>query len=218
MTGNNDGNGQGLPDRSAEKSTKDRILDVSIDLFAQKGFDAVTMQEIADAVGIKKASLYYHFAGKDQILQDILGLPMQQLGNIGPPEMGTEEGIVAMGVDKFFTAARDVVLTWMDAPYVEKVLRIMFVEMYHSDQIKKFYSKFAQDALVFWEQNFTIMIKNKLIRPMDPKVLTEEYLSFYTHAWMNYFLYQYGTVGSFRQEYQGRIDNHTAFIISSIKA
>ena len=58
-----------------EKGTRARILDVSIDLFAQKGFDAVSVQEIADAVGIRKASLYYHFSSKDQILRSILGTP-----------------------------------------------------------------------------------------------------------------------------------------------
>ena len=103
----------------AEKSTRERILDVSIDLFAQKGFDAVTMQEISDAVGIKKASLYYHFSSKDQILEMILEYPMQLLGTAAPEDAGTEDQIVSIGLEGFMTMAQDIVLRWMEAPYVE---------------------------------------------------------------------------------------------------
>lgn len=37
-----------------------------------QGYEATSMREIADALGIKKASLYYHFAGKEQIVRSLL--------------------------------------------------------------------------------------------------------------------------------------------------
>ncbi len=43
-----------------EKNTKEKIFEASIDLFSEKGFDAASMREIAEMVGIKKASLYSH--------------------------------------------------------------------------------------------------------------------------------------------------------------
>lgn len=221
MSGNNDGVEQALDDKTVERTTKERIFDVSIDLFAQKGFDAVTMQEIADAVGIKKASLYYHFSSKEQILENILQYPMQRLGDIGGPAGVDNEGlIVSLGPEGFLTMSQEVVLKWIEAPYVEKILRIIFVELYHNERIKSFFGNSILSAAgVFWEQNFTIMLKHKLIKPADPKVLTGEYLSFFSHTWMEYFLYRYGkTAGSFRQEYEDQISQHTAFMVSAIKA
>ena len=41
---------------SGEVTTKERILNVAIDLFAVKGFDAVSLREIAEAAGVRKAS------------------------------------------------------------------------------------------------------------------------------------------------------------------
>jgi TetR/AcrR family transcriptional regulator len=41
-------------------------------LFANQGFDGTTLQEIADAVGIRKPSLLYHFASKDELRQAVL--------------------------------------------------------------------------------------------------------------------------------------------------
>ncbi len=221
MAGKSDRIDQAFLDKSSEGNTRARIFDASIDLFAQRGFDAVTMQEIADAVGIKKASLYYHFSSKDQILEKILEYPMRRLGEIGGARgVDNEELIVSMGLEGFLASSQDVVLNWIDAPYVEKILRIIFVEMYHNDRIKGFFGSSILDAAgSFWEQNFTIMIKHDLIKPADPKVLTGEYLSFYSHTWLEYFLFRYGkTAGSYRQEYTDMLAQHTAFIVRSLKA
>lgn len=49
-------------------STRERILDVALDLFTEKGFDRTSLREIAERLGVTKAALYYHFASKDDIL------------------------------------------------------------------------------------------------------------------------------------------------------
>ena len=53
-------------------SPRDQILDASARLFVTQGFAATSTREIADVVGIRQASLYYHFAGKDDILGELL--------------------------------------------------------------------------------------------------------------------------------------------------
>lgn len=51
--------------------TKERIFDISIRLFAKKGFEKVSVRDIAHEAGIKAASIYNHFSGKDVILDTI---------------------------------------------------------------------------------------------------------------------------------------------------
>ena len=53
-------------------NTKEKIFNVSIDLFSKKGYDSVSLREIADGVGIKKSSIYSHYSSKEAILMDIL--------------------------------------------------------------------------------------------------------------------------------------------------
>ncbi len=48
-------------------TTKEKIKKIGFDLFAEQGYSNTSMNEIAEAVGIKKASLYAHFKGKDQL-------------------------------------------------------------------------------------------------------------------------------------------------------
>ena len=49
-------------------STKERILDAALTLFAENGYDGTSVEQIANAVGIKAPSLYKHFKGKEDIL------------------------------------------------------------------------------------------------------------------------------------------------------
>jgi TetR/AcrR family transcriptional repressor of nem operon len=44
--------------------TSSRILDVAEQLVQRRGFNAFSFQDVADTLGIRKASLHYHFAGK----------------------------------------------------------------------------------------------------------------------------------------------------------
>lgn len=52
--------------------TKEKILDVSRRLYASYGYEGTTMTMIATEVGIRKPSLYSHYAGKEQIFKDVL--------------------------------------------------------------------------------------------------------------------------------------------------
>ena len=52
-------------------TTKEKIIFESLRLFSQKGYDGVSMREIATVVGIKGASIYNHFKGKEEIFNAI---------------------------------------------------------------------------------------------------------------------------------------------------
>lgn len=51
---------------------KEDILSAAAQMFREKGYNAASMQDIADAVGLQKASLYHHISGKQEILLAIL--------------------------------------------------------------------------------------------------------------------------------------------------
>lgn len=54
-------------------SPREQVLEVAARLFTSKGYAATSTREIAEAVGIRQASLYYHFAGKGEIVTELLG-------------------------------------------------------------------------------------------------------------------------------------------------
>lgn len=52
--------------------SKDAILDAAAEIFSQKGYHAASMQDIARAVRLQKASLYHHVNSKQEILKALL--------------------------------------------------------------------------------------------------------------------------------------------------
>ncbi|PMB06821.1 TetR family transcriptional regulator [Fischerella thermalis CCMEE 5198] len=55
------------PPSSNQADGRGRILDVAETLFQERGYNAVAMRDIAKAVGMRQASLYYHFQNKEQL-------------------------------------------------------------------------------------------------------------------------------------------------------
>lgn len=57
---------------TAKGNTKQEILDAALELFSVQGYEATSISQLADAVGIRKASLYSHFENKQAILDALL--------------------------------------------------------------------------------------------------------------------------------------------------
>jgi AcrR family transcriptional regulator len=68
--------GVGRPRHSAPLrqgvSGREQILDAAAEMFSEQGYSAASTRRIAEAVGVKQASLYYHFASKQDILAELL--------------------------------------------------------------------------------------------------------------------------------------------------
>jgi len=63
----------------AQKSTLERLFDTAATLFWEKGYAATTTREIAAAVGIQQASLYYHIASKEDLLYQLCVSSLERL-------------------------------------------------------------------------------------------------------------------------------------------
>jgi len=59
-----------MPTRQ-ERSTRERILDIALELFSERGYDKTSLRDIAERLGTTKAALYYHFARKEDILLEL---------------------------------------------------------------------------------------------------------------------------------------------------
>ena len=63
--------------RNEDADTRTLVLDAAARLFSTQGYAAVSLRDIAAAIGIKAGSLYYHFASKDDLLAAVLNKGVQ---------------------------------------------------------------------------------------------------------------------------------------------
>jgi AcrR family transcriptional regulator len=83
-------------------ATKERILQVALDVFARYGYEGARMENIASIVGINKASLYFHFKSKEDIFRELFqsitskySLKIKQI-MIGTKDLSTKERLIAI--------------------------------------------------------------------------------------------------------------------------
>ena len=79
---------------SPNPEARERVLSVADRLFTERGYQAVTLRDIAQEVGIRHASLYYHFPhGKEELYVEVTARRMQRYRE------GLEQAIQAVGTD-----------------------------------------------------------------------------------------------------------------------
>ena len=61
--------------------TKRKIFETSMELFAKKGYDNTSIEEITATVGVAKGTLYYHFTSKEEIFNFLIQEGMKLLKN-----------------------------------------------------------------------------------------------------------------------------------------
>lgn len=61
--------------------TKRKIFETSMKLFAEKGYDATSIEEITATVGVAKGTLYYHFSSKEEIFNFLIEEGVKLLQN-----------------------------------------------------------------------------------------------------------------------------------------
>ena len=71
-----------MPDKALR--TKEKIFHVAVQLFSERGYDKVSMRDIAAAVGIKASSIYNHFCSKKELLESIYSFYTQNQERAGP--------------------------------------------------------------------------------------------------------------------------------------
>jgi AcrR family transcriptional regulator len=108
---------------AAPGGTRQRALAVALELFSREGYDAVSMREIAEELGVTKAALYHHFASKEEIARELVGGYLAALDEVvawagREPRPGLDEVLNAwvalvrtqgMGVIRFIHANQRVV-------------------------------------------------------------------------------------------------------------
>lgn len=66
-------------DAPAPQSSRQRIVATARDLFVDQGYLGVSMQQIADASGLRKASLYHHFKSKEDLFAAVMAMEMDRI-------------------------------------------------------------------------------------------------------------------------------------------
>jgi len=171
-------------------TTKERIRYEALSLFSEKGFDAVSVREIARSVGIKESSLYNHYKNKQDILDSIIceyseqgndffrNIKLLDSSSIFTVDQRTVNMYKDMTGDQLETLGLQILEHYFCDEIVVKFRKMLTIEQYRSKELKKLYREISFDSsLEFQSQLFAALMKQGLLIETDPYVLALEFFS-----------------------------------------
>ena len=165
-----------LKSQPITNSNKEKLLNTAIDLFSNKGFNAVSVRDITRGVGIKESSLYNHFKSKDEILETIFWNFRMETAKIMPPVDQLETIFTFMGPKEFLEEGLKNFKNHISDPVIEKIWLIIFLEQYRNSIARDIYlHDIVEKTLHFIEFAFSKFISLGQIKPLNPKLLAMEY-------------------------------------------
>ena len=166
-------------------NTKEKIFDVSLDLFSKKGYDSVSLREIAENVGIKKSSIYSHYPSKEAILMDIFEyftnqFEYDELLNSKDLLLSRDNEILLENPEQFYHMGSEAIKEMLSQERNLKIWKLIFIQMHYNENIRIFFqNEILVKPLLFWNGFFTILKENGIIKKeCNPKLLAKEYYSF----------------------------------------
>lgn len=159
-----------------QSATKIKILETSIHLFSQKGYNGVSIRDIIKEVGIKESSVYKHFRNKNEILETIFLNIRKEVAKICPPLNRLEDIVSDLSPRRFLEKGLEQFMDHINNPIMRKIWRILYIEQYRDPVAREIYlHDILNTTLNFLEEAFKLMQAKHLIPPLDPRTLAVEY-------------------------------------------
>lgn len=132
-----------------QEDTKGRILSAALELFSKRGYEAVTVEQIAQTVGIKAPSLYKHFKSKRDIFDSIV-CRMEQTDALRAREFGLPEAAPDEMAEEYRQASMRQLIDfskaqftyWTEDDFSSNFRKLLTLEQYRDPDMQKLYQQY----------------------------------------------------------------------------
>lgn len=172
--------------------TTNKILEEAAALFAHKGFDGVSVHEIASTVGIKESSLYNHFSSKAAILDALLDNFVKDKSTSRPSEQELNMMLDIMQPEEIF---KNLLIYFGQhvSPIFTKTAMIVTNEKYRNQKAAEIYYRYVvKDSVDYYENLIRRMINKGLVKKVDARRFAEQYNYSYIALTKEYFMAENG--------------------------
>ncbi len=135
--------------------TKERILNEALKLFAEKGYEATGVTDIAESVGIKAPSLYKHYKSKkdifDGIIERVSEMDKEQAKEHEMPEEtieAAEDSYKNVPFEKICEFTKAMFLHWTEEDFSGCFRKLVTLEQYKSPEMGKLYQQYISGGPV----------------------------------------------------------------------
>lgn len=170
-----------------KRNTKEDIQKVALDLFSTQGYEATSMSQIADAIGICKASLYSHFNSKQEILDSILNKVLDEYDNKSIFYQKKEIGFIDYSkvVDRITSDIKKQIKYIIHDNLISKGRKMLTIEQFRNPLLSSLQTKQNySDVMSYYTQLMTKLIDQEILCKNDPQIMAAQFCLPIT-VWIN---------------------------------
>jgi AcrR family transcriptional regulator len=198
-------------------STRQRLFEAAVELFAQRGYGSVSIREITRAVGIKESSFYNHYASKELLLSAILETFQAEYRKALPPEEMLDELVRLRDPAEFWRRGAGLFKATLSTPLMKQMNRILNLEQYHNPLARQIILEdILQRPMRFTELVFRKFIEQGKIKPYDPALLAREYQYPIYALFIHYLVLD--AAGEDTTAIESQIEDHIQFFSELVRA
>ena len=168
-----------------QEDTRQKILNKALELFSTRGYDSVSVGEIANAVGIKAPSLYNHFSGKQAIFDAIVESTAAQYeadtDKIDIHVQDVKQDIpifTEITEDALFEKVRQIFKYSLHNETISRFRRMMTIEQFRSPELAALYSqRYVSRILDYHAGIFRALIATGELQAGEPDALAMMYVA-----------------------------------------
>ena len=169
-------------------NTKQEILKASLELFSVQGFEATSISQIADAVGIRKASLYSHFDSKQAILDAIVKEVLQQYGEhsiFARANWEKDAGNLPLTADEAVRMIQGQIRYILHDPAISRSRKMLVIEQFQNPSLAKLQTKQNyEDVMHYFTGLVGFLIRQGALAEDDPEMMAAQ-LCLPISVWIN---------------------------------
>ena len=154
-------------------STKEKILDAALTLFAENGYNGTSVEQIAKAVGIKAPSLYKHFKGKEDILNVLIDSAEARYEEM----FGSDRNIgkIPESREEFIEMTMGRIVFTMRDPVIRKTRMFLVQEQFRNQRTSEVTTRHQLDGIQgMFAKILRGMMDKGLVKEDDPVLLSAE--------------------------------------------
>ena len=169
-------------------NTKQEILEVSLNLFSVNGFEATSISQIANAVGIRKASLYSHFENKQAILDALVKEVLEQYAAhsiFAVTDWGKDTDNLPLTPDDAVQMIQGQIRYILHDPYISKARKLLVIEQFRNSELAKLQTKQNySDVLQYFTELVKRLIRQGVLAEDDSEIMAAQ-LCLPISVWIN---------------------------------
>ena len=160
-------------------NTKQEILEAALELFSVRGFEATSISQIADAVGIRKASLYSHFESKQAILDELVKDVLEQYAAhsiFARTDWEKDAGDLPVTPDDAVVMIQGQIRYILHDTTISRARKMLVIEQFQNPELAKLQTKQNySDVLQYFTGLVKQLIRKNVLTGDDPEIMAAQF-------------------------------------------